>query len=135
MGFWSEVFRSINPFAKEDLSSPQAREKKAWRAASSMYWLQYVRPFEKHELQIARQEAQKRARIDKTHAQSWSKKLFYLNKFAHRFDQEERRAYRESSGLPRDIHDRAQYVVIHEQGQLSQQRPSRHFEPFKWSTG
>lgn len=131
MGFWSDIFRAANPFAKEDLTSPQARERKAWRAASSIYFLRYVRPKVHNDLRLATAEAAKHMRQPGQHAKAWSQKYGFLKKYSFSFKHEENRAFRETSSLPSDIRQRAEYLASQKSGEFSQQYKPREFAPFQ----
>lgn len=99
-----------------------------------MVWLDYIMPMEKRELDLAAMTARSKVRTDKNNANSWNKKLFWVSKFQRSYDLEIKRAYRDKTAAP-DIRDRAKWLYANERGQLMQQRPRRHFDPFHYGVG
>ncbi|MFO0702542.1 MAG: hypothetical protein U0514_01535 [Candidatus Andersenbacteria bacterium] len=130
MGFWSDVVRSINPFAKADLSTPEARERAAYKAASSLYFLQYVRPKVHNDLRLATAEAARHVQQGGRDAKAWSTKYGFLRKYGYSLKHEESRAFRDSGSLPPDIKQRAAFIMQERAGEFASQYPPRDFAPF-----
>lgn len=130
MGFWSDTFRAINPFAKEVLDTPEKREKKAWKAAASLFYLQVRRHDYYNMTLIALRQAEKNMDKPGPHQKAWAQKFGFLKKYQYSLKFEERRHFRETNSLPQDIKQRAQWLVIHERAQFEQQFPPRNLHSF-----
>jgi hypothetical protein len=130
MGFWTDLFRAANPFAKEDLSTPQARERKAYKAAAAMYFLAGPRHDYKNMLRIALQQASKHRLKPGTQQKAWSEKYGFLLKYERTLQKEVDRAFKDAGGLPQDIKQRAEFLKSAESAQWARQYPPRNFAAF-----
>ena len=129
MAWYNTVLSAIG-FGPEDLSTPEKREKKAWKAAGGMFYLNSRRRDYEHMRLIAETQAAKNMRKPGSQQQAWSEKYGFLKKYKYLLDQETRRAYKDAGGLPPDIDQRAKWLVINERAQFEQQYPPRNFAAF-----
>jgi len=127
--FLGAVARAVG-FGGEDLSTPQAREKKAYKAAAAMYFLNGPRNDYKNMLRIALAQADKNYRKPGPNQKAWAEKRGFLMKYERTLQKEIDRAFRDKSNLPDDISSRAEFLVTEERAQWAHQYPPRNFAAF-----